>query len=75
MSNKREQRASECQTCRGTGYVDGAQPIKTGPYVIEPPPCRVCGGTVLNRKNELTAPAQFFTLRQLVGEAFGPPRE
>ena len=44
MSNKRMQLASECQACRGTGYVAGAQPIKTGPYVLDPPPCRVCGG-------------------------------
>ena len=45
MSNKQVQPASECQACRGTGYVAGALPIKTGPYVLEPPPCRVCGGT------------------------------
>ena len=45
MSNRQVQPASECQACRGTGYVAGAQPIKTGPYVLEPPPCRVCGGT------------------------------
>ena len=45
MSRKRVQPASECQACGGTGYVAGAQPIKTGPYVLEPPPCPVCGGT------------------------------
>ena len=45
MSSKRVQPASECQACGGTGYVAGAQPIKTGPYVLEPPPCQVCGGT------------------------------
>ena len=45
MSSKRVQPASECQACGGTGYVAGAQPIKTGPYVLEPPPCPVCGGT------------------------------
>jgi hypothetical protein len=44
MSSKRVQPASECQACGGTGYVAGAQPIKTGPYVLEPPPCPVCGG-------------------------------
>ena len=42
---KRAKPDSECQSCRGTGYVAGAQPIKTGPYVLEPPPYRVCGGT------------------------------
>jgi DnaJ-class molecular chaperone len=45
MSSKRVQPAIECQACGGTGYVAGAQPIKTGPYVIEPPPCQVCEGT------------------------------
>ena len=45
MSNRRTNPDGECQSCHGTGYVAGAQPIKTGPYVLEPPPCRVCGGT------------------------------
>jgi hypothetical protein len=45
MSSRRTKPDSECQSCRGTGYVAGAQPIKTGPYLLEPPPCRVCGGT------------------------------
>jgi DnaJ-class molecular chaperone len=42
---KRVRPGSECQACRGTGYVAGSQPIKTGPYIIDPPPCGVCGGS------------------------------
>ena len=36
MSNRRTNPDGECQSCHGTGYVAGAQPIKTGPYVLEP---------------------------------------
>jgi len=42
---KRVRPGSECQACRGTGYVAGSQPIKTGPYIIDPLPCGVCGGS------------------------------
>jgi hypothetical protein len=55
MSSKRAQPASECQACGGTGYVAGAQPIKTGPYVLEPRPARYAEARVarLDRKSEL----------------------
>jgi DnaJ-class molecular chaperone len=45
MNKKREKRSSECQSCSGTGFLAGAQPMRTGPYVLEPPPCQVCRGT------------------------------
>jgi hypothetical protein len=63
MSSKRAQPASECQACGGTGYVAGAQPIKTGPYVLEPRPARYAEARVarLDRKSELDRlpPTQF----------------
>jgi hypothetical protein len=46
MSSKRARPDSQCQACGGTGYVAGAQPIRTGPYLLEPPPCTVCGARV-----------------------------
>ena len=40
-----EQKDDTCQACLGTGAVAGAQPVRTGPFLLKPPPCRVCGGT------------------------------
>ena len=35
----------KCQACHGTGSVAGASPVKTGPFLLNPSLCRVCGGT------------------------------
>jgi len=40
-----EQKDDACQACRGTGSVAGAQPVRSGPFLLKPPLCRMCGGT------------------------------
>jgi hypothetical protein len=76
MSSKRVQPASECQACGGTGYVAGARPIKTGPYVLEPPPCPVCGGTGrAPQPKECAKPTtadSVLTVWHLAGRGVGP---
>jgi hypothetical protein len=45
MSDKQATADDKCQACHGTGTVAGARPVRTGPFLLNPPLCRVCGGT------------------------------
>jgi len=45
MSDKETKDDNDCQACHGTGSVGGALSVKSGPFLLNPPPCRVCGGT------------------------------
>jgi hypothetical protein len=58
MINRRTKPDGECQSCRGTGYVAGAQPIKTGPYCLNRHPVGYAEARVarLNPECELYRP-------------------
>jgi DnaJ-class molecular chaperone len=45
MSNKETTADDKSQACHGTGTVAGARPVRTGPFLLNPALCRVCGGT------------------------------
>jgi DnaJ-class molecular chaperone len=45
MSDKEATADDKCQACHGAGTVAGARPVRTGPFLLNPPLCRVCGGT------------------------------
>jgi DnaJ-class molecular chaperone len=45
MSDTAAKADDRCQACNGTGSVAGAQPVRTGPFLLNPPVCRVCGGS------------------------------
>ena len=45
MSDRKTESDVKCPVCYGTGTVAGAQPVRTGPFLLNPPLCRVCGGT------------------------------
>ena len=51
MSNKESQVDDKCRACHGTGCAAGARPVRKGPFLLNPPLCRVCGGT--GRKPQL----------------------
>jgi hypothetical protein len=43
MSNKETTGDDKCQACHGTGSVAGAGPVRTGPFLLNPPLCRCWG--------------------------------
>jgi hypothetical protein len=45
MSDRETEAGDRCQACHGTGTVAGVRPVRTGPFLLNPPLCRVCGGT------------------------------
>ena len=45
MSDREIEADDKCQACHGTGTVAGARPVRTGPFLLNPPLCRACGGT------------------------------
>jgi hypothetical protein len=45
MSDGETETDVKCPACHGAGTVAGAQPVRSGPFLLNPPLCRVCGGT------------------------------
>jgi DnaJ-class molecular chaperone len=45
MSDEETKADEKCQACHGAGTVAGARPVRTGPFLLNPPLCRVCCGT------------------------------
>ena len=45
VSDRETDADDKCQTCHGAGTVAGARPMRSGPFLLNPPLCRVSGGT------------------------------
>ena len=45
MNDGKNEADVKCPACHGAGTLAGAQPVRTGPFLLNPPLCRVCRGT------------------------------
>jgi hypothetical protein len=52
MSDRGPEADVKCQACHGAGTVAGARPVRTGPFLLNPPLCRVCGGEPRSKHSE-----------------------